>query len=104
MQGTLTLDAHNDPNAVWIFQMRAGFAAAPGSAVRVINGGCEGNVFWQVKGSVTLGERSAFVGSLLAAGDITLRRDVSMSGHALSLGGTRSGEWLPACWPAPNRG
>src|SRR3954447_8329429 len=41
LQGTLTLDAHNDPNAFWIFQLSAGLTTAPASAVRVINGGWE---------------------------------------------------------------
>src|SRR3954452_4173320 len=88
LDGTLTLDAHGDPNAVWIFQMRAGFTAAPGSAVRVINGGWEGNVFWQVNGEAVLGDRTAFIGNVIASKGITFNAGASLSGRALVLDGT----------------
>jgi len=99
LQGTLTLDAQNDPNAVWIFQMRAGFTAAPASAVRVINGGWEGNVFWQVNGQAALGEGTAFIGNVIASKGIAFGAGASLSGRALVLGGTAtlSGNSISLC-------
>jgi len=40
--GTLTLDAHGDPNAVWIFQTGSTLTAEVGSKVILINGGRPG--------------------------------------------------------------
>jgi len=99
LEGTLTLDAHNDPNAVWIFQMCAGFTAAPGSAVRVINGGWEGNVFWQVNGQAVIGEGVAFSGNILASKGITFNTGASLSGRALVVDGaaTLSGNNVSLC-------
>src|SRR3954453_10667189 len=99
LDGTLTLDAHNDPNAVWIFQMRAGFTSAAGSAVRVINGGWEGNVFWQVNGEAVLGDRTAFIGNVIASKGITFNAGASLSGRALVLDGaaTLSGNNISLC-------
>lgn len=87
LSGTLTLDAANDPHAVWIFQS-ATLETAANTVVRVINGGYEGNVFWQVSGSATLGAGTAFAGSILAFSDITLNDGASLSGRALSQTGT----------------
>src|SRR3954453_7854996 len=87
LDGTLTLDAHGDPNAVWIFQRRAGFTAASRSAVRVINGGWEGNVFWQVNGEAVLGKGTAFIGNAIASKGTTFGDGASLSGRALVLDG-----------------
>ena len=51
LTGSLTLDAQNDPNAVWIFQATSDFITASTSTVQVINGGSPCNVFWQVTSS-----------------------------------------------------
>jgi len=78
LQGTLTLDANGDSNAVWIFQLGAGLTTAPASAVRVINGGWEGNVFWQLSGQAVIGEDTAFMGR------------ASLAGRALVIDGAES--------------
>ncbi|HEV7425570.1 MAG TPA: ice-binding family protein [Thermoanaerobaculia bacterium] len=99
LQGTLTLDAHNDPNAVWIFQLGGGLTTAPASAVRVINGGWEGNVFWQVNGEAVLGAGTAFIGNIIASKGMTLGDGASLSGRALVLDGTAtlSGNSISLC-------
>jgi hypothetical protein len=99
LQGTLTLDAHNDPNAVWIFQLGGGLTTAPASAVRVINGGWEGNVFWQVNGQAAIGDGTAFIGNVLASKGITFNAGASLSGRALVLDGaaTLTGNNVSLC-------
>lgn len=86
LTGVLTLDAKDDPHAVWIFRTAA-LTTSPNAVVRVINGGCEGNVFWRVAGSATLGTGTQFAGSILALSDITLENGASLSGRALSQNG-----------------
>src|SRR5437868_12865575 len=51
-----------DADAVWIFRVAGDLSVAPNTAVRVIGGGHDWNVFWQVGGNVTLGARTVFVG------------------------------------------
>jgi len=88
LTGTLTLDANGDPDAVWIFLVRGALTTEARSNVGITGGGFDGNVFWQVAGSATLGEGSSFRGTILARTDITLRNGASLSGRALAQTGT----------------
>jgi len=86
LTGTLILDPANDPNAVWIFRIGGTLTTAPGSSVVLLNGGYEGNIFWQVDDSVTLGAGTAFLGNVLAHKDITLHSGANVSGRLLAQG------------------
>jgi hypothetical protein len=88
LTGALTLDAGQDPSAVWIFQIDSSLTTAPGSCVLAINRAQPGNVFWQVSTSATLGANSAFVGNLIAHDNITLNSHASAFGRLLALTGT----------------
>jgi type VI secretion system secreted protein VgrG len=88
LTGSLTLNAENDPNAVWIFQATSDLITASSSTVTFINGGNPCNVFWQVTSSATLGSGSTFVGTILALTSITMATGVSMQGRALARNGT----------------
>jgi hypothetical protein len=85
--GPLTLDAGGDPNAVWIFQLSAGLTTPAGSAVRVINGGWDGNVFWQIEGTAILGKDTALIGNVVASKGVTFGTGASLAGRALVLDG-----------------
>ena len=87
--GTLTLDAQNNPNAVWIFQSAATLTTADNSVVMLINGAQPCNVFWQVTSSATLGVGSTFVGTILAL--TTISQDTVPAG---SLGAVVNGRLL----------
>jgi hypothetical protein len=88
LTGTLTLDAQNDPNAVWIFQAPSDLVTASASSVVFINGGSPCNVFWQVDSSATLGSSSSFVGTIMALTSITIANGVTLNGRALARNGT----------------
>jgi hypothetical protein len=88
LTGALTLDAGQDPSAVWIFQIDSSLTTAPGSCVLAINRAQPGNVFWQVSTSATLGANSAFVGNLIAHDNITLNSGANAFGRLLALTGT----------------
>jgi hypothetical protein len=66
VNGTLTLDAQNDPNAVWIFQIGSALTANTGAKVLLINGAKAANVFWAVGSSSTLGANVDFSGTVMA--------------------------------------
>jgi len=81
LTGTLTLDAHGNPNSQWVFQVGSTLTTATNSKVVMVLGptlppwsnglrGC--NVYWQVGSSATIGTGSTFVGKILALTSITL--------------------------------
>ncbi len=87
LTGNLTLDAQNNPAAVWVFQIGSELTTASGSSVTVISPGKSCNVFWQVGSSATLGTGTTFVGNILALTSITLNTSATMFGAALARNG-----------------
>jgi hypothetical protein len=88
LTGTLTLDAQNNANSVFIFQIGSTLTTATDSSVVVINAPpnfC--NKYWQVGSSATLGVHTAFQGNILALTSITLNTGASLSGRALARNG-----------------
>jgi uncharacterized repeat protein (TIGR02543 family) len=93
--GNLTLDAQNNPNAVWVFQMAqtltVGLAGQPRSII-LVNGANANNVYWQVGSAATINGAGGgtMVGTIIAysgvtfstAGVVTL---TTLNGRALSL-------------------
>ncbi len=85
LTGTLTLDARNDPSAVFVFQMGSTLTTAPNSAVVLINGALGANVYWQVGSSATLNTGTAFKGNIVAFTSITVSNGASLlPGRALA--------------------
>jgi hypothetical protein len=97
LSGTLVLDG----DGVWIFQARGDFATGPGTNVLLINGASRDKVFWQVPGSATLGENTAFAGNILAVGGIDVGPGARLSGRALAQKGavTLNGRMVSMCCP-----
>lgn len=87
LNGDLTLDAHGDPNAVFVFQAKSTLIVGSGSHVRLINGAQACNVYWQVGSSATIGTGSQFVGNILALTSISLTTGATLDGSALARNG-----------------
>ncbi|MER5730803.1 ice-binding family protein [Streptomyces sp. NPDC002138] len=87
LTGTLTLDAQNNPNAVWVFQVGSGLTTATSSSVSLINGASPCNVYWQVGSSATLGTDTSFVGTIMALTSISLTTGADIDGRALARNG-----------------
>ena len=86
LTGTLTLDALNNPNALFIFQIGTTLTTASGAVVNVLNGGVNDGVFWQVGSSATLGTSTVFDGNILANQSITLNTTAKiLCGRAIAL-------------------
>jgi hypothetical protein len=85
--GTLTLDAHGDPSAVWVFQIGSTLTTASGSNVSLVNGASPCNVYWQIGSSATLGTNGAFVGTIMAQESITVTTGTTIDGRALTRTG-----------------
>jgi hypothetical protein len=87
LNGALILDAKNDAEAVFIFQISGTFTAADGAAITVINGGKQSNVFFLVGNTATIGANAALIGNWIAFSKITLGNQSSITGKALSISG-----------------
>lgn len=88
LTGTLTLNAQDNPNAVFIFQIASSLTTASDSSVLLINRGLDGNVFWQVGSSATLGTNSRFIGNILAQTSISLNTGASVRGRVFTRNGS----------------
>jgi hypothetical protein len=90
----LTLDAGGDPNAVWIFLAEStGTSLNTGTSTQVVFKGGVGNpcnVFWQLKGTATLGVSSVFRGSIMANISITVGTTATVNGRLLADTGSVS--------------
>jgi len=91
----LTLDAQNNPNAIWVFQTAAsltvGAAGAPRSII-LVNGAQAKNVFWQVGTAATINGAGGgtMVGTIIAAAGVTFSTSgnaaiTTLNGRALGL-------------------
>lgn len=105
LTGTLTLDAQNNPNAVFIFQAGSTLVTAPGSTVSLINGAQACNVFWQVGSSATLNTTTTFVGSIMASASAGLDTGATVQGRVLVQTGSVTLQdntiTVPTCNTAP---
>ena len=108
LTGTLTLDAQNDPNAVFVFQIASALTTAPNSDMNLINGAANGSVkiFWQVGSSATLDTGTTFAGNILALASVTLKTGATLSGRALARTGavTLDTNGVTASHPTPAPG
>jgi len=87
LTGTLILDAANNSNARFDFQIGTTLGTAIGSNVLLINGAQAANVFWQVGSSATLLGSTAFEGNLLASASITANTGTTINGRLFALNG-----------------
>ena len=90
LNGILTLNAQNDPNAIWVFQTPLTIATGAASKVNLINGGQPCNVNWQVGTTSTLGAGTDFKGNLLGKGNFQSATGTSITGRVLINGGNVS--------------
>jgi hypothetical protein len=85
LTGTITLDAQNIQNALFVFQIPTTLTTASNSNVHVINGSANDGLYWQVGSSATLGTGTNFAGNILALDSITLTTGASiLCGRALA--------------------
>lgn len=87
LTGTLTLDAQGDSNAQFVFQIGSTLITAANSLVRLVNGGQNCAVYWQVGSSATIGAATTFAGNVLALTSITTTANASVSGRLLARNG-----------------
>jgi hypothetical protein len=87
LTGQLTLDAHGDPNAQFVFVIGSTLTTASASSVILTNGASPCNVFWKIGSSATFGSGTAFEGNVMALTSISLNSGVTVLGRALARNG-----------------
>jgi hypothetical protein len=65
---TLTLDAQNDPSALFIIRVDGQFSTASGAIVKLKNGALAKNVFWVAEGAVPFASGTTMKGVVLSHG------------------------------------
>ena len=85
LDGTLTLDAQGDQDAVFVFQTPedSSLIAQLNSAVVLTNGADACNVFWQVGQDFALFNGSRFAGTVLASRSAALNEGAAVAGRLL---------------------
>ena len=91
--GTVTLDAQNNPNAIFVFKFAGALSIGAQSKIILINGARRCNVFWiggagVATGAVNIGAGSVLKGTFLShGGACNSGADVFLAGRQLSTGG-----------------
>lgn len=88
LTGILTLDAGNDPDALFVFETASTLITATASNVNLINGANSSQVFWNIGSSATLGITSHLEGTILAMESITLTTGATINGSLLARNGS----------------
>jgi gliding motility-associated-like protein/uncharacterized repeat protein (TIGR01451 family) len=84
----LTLDAQNNPNAVFIIQIAGAFSTNAASKVYLVNGAQACNVFWKVEGLVDMAVGTTMRGTIIANNAaINMNAGDTLEGRALSIAG-----------------
>jgi uncharacterized repeat protein (TIGR01451 family) len=93
LAGTITLDAQDNPDAIFVFKFAGAFSVAAQSRVILINGAKRCNVFWisgagVATGAMDLGTFTYMKGTLIAhGGACSAGANSSVEGRMLSTGG-----------------
>jgi len=88
LAGTITLDAQNNPDAIFIFKFAGSLSAAAHSKVILSNGARRCNVFWIAEGAISLGAFSYMKGNFLSHGyPSSMEANGNLEGRMLSTSG-----------------
>lgn len=93
LTGTLVLDAQNQTNAVWVFQIGSTLTTAASAAVTFINqpanAVANNGVFWQVGSTTTVGANASLQGNFLGGTTFSFDSGATIAaGRALTGTGT----------------
>jgi hypothetical protein len=92
---TITLDAQGVDNPQWVFNIPGSMSTGDSTIFRIINGGANASVFWNLGSFASIGASTQFLGTILADGYITIGASASMLGsNADSCGGLYSAAGL----------
>lgn len=86
VDGILTLNGHNDPAAVWVFQGGKNLVVGTNAGVNLI-GANPCNVYWVMVSDAAIGVDAHFIGTVMAGTSVTLNTRAALDGRALAQTG-----------------
>lgn len=87
INGTLTLNALGNPNAVFVIKVNGALSTTIATQILIVNSANINNVYWQVNGAFSLGDSTVFKGTVIANGAISLLPFSSILGRGLTTAG-----------------
>jgi len=100
LSSELILDAKNDPNAQFIFQINGSFSTNAASRVTLINGALACNVYWKIEGLVSMASATSMKGTIIANNSALIMSTGSkLEGRALSTAGAITVDGILAYTP-----
>jgi hypothetical protein len=84
LNGHVTLDAENDPDAFFVIRSNLTLTVADGAQIVLANGAQACSVFWSVKKQVTIGKTAQLYGTIIAGTAITMKTGSTLVGRALA--------------------
>jgi len=79
--GELTFDGENDPDAVFVIQVKGNLLQSLGTNVKLIGMAKAENIYWSVGGAVTVGAGAHLEGILLVKTAVTFVTGASLNGR-----------------------
>jgi len=100
LNGILTLDAENDPSAIFIIRVMGGLSSAANTKVNMINGGQACNVYWQIEGLLSIASGTVLRGTFIVNNAaITMGTNDTVEGRLLTTTGAITVDNLMAYTP-----
>jgi hypothetical protein len=88
LNGDLILNAQNNANAVFVFQISGPLSTNANSKIKLINGALACNVFWKIEGLVSMATGTTMRGTVIANNAaINMSTGDTLEGRALSTNG-----------------
>ena len=91
LDGSITLDANDQNNAFWVFQIGTTLITASGASVLLINpgtnGGSDDGIFWDAGSAITFGGGNTILGNYLAGTSISSDGGDAGNGRFLAQAG-----------------
>jgi gliding motility-associated-like protein/uncharacterized repeat protein (TIGR01451 family) len=84
LQGTLTLNAQGDKNAVFLFIVNEELTFQERALVKLVNKARKANVIWRTWGNVKIGSKAKIEGTIFSAHRITTGKSSVITGRAIS--------------------
>ena len=84
----VTLDAENNPNAVFVFKSGGAFNTTAGIKVKLINGASASNIYWVAEGAIGIGASGIINGTLLSHNfAVAVGADCKINGRVFTTAG-----------------
>lgn len=88
LSGTITLDAQNDPNAVFVIKLGAALNIVANTKVLLVNGAEAWNVFWLAETAINVGASANIKGTLFShTGAVAMDSGCLLEGRMLTMSG-----------------